>query len=208
MMRRILEFIVARLPAIIMGLAFIATPAFGQGTPSNPLNITGANAVPTFGAGASAVLNTGTGDLFCLQGSATQVVRLKRMRLAGIATAAVTIEINLTLRSTLDTGGTSTTPAPVNLDTGSTQAATASVRAYSVSPTPGTALGSLRHHKLQVVTAGANTAMDEDTFDLSSFYDSPVVLRDANHSACLNLTTAGGAGSSFTVEAEWIETPL
>jgi hypothetical protein len=87
----------------------------------------------TFTASASfAAPQTGAGDLFCVYGSATRLVKIKAIRVSGVKTTAEAPLFHVIKRSTAATGGTSTAPTATPLDTTQTlTAATATVAAYT-----------------------------------------------------------------------------
>ncbi|SHH49293.1 hypothetical protein SAMN05443248_4989 [Bradyrhizobium erythrophlei] len=94
---------------------------------------------PTFAASAVglALPATGATDAVCISGSATKIVRIKGVAITGVNANAQTATANLVLRSAANTGGTSTSPTVVPLDSNDA-AGTAAVKAYTVAPTPGT----------------------------------------------------------------------
>src|SRR5487761_1000216 len=69
-------------------------------------------------------------DIWTLLGSSTKIVRLLKLIISGLATAAATVDIQLIIRSTADSAGTATTPVLVANDSNSS-AATAVVSLYS-----------------------------------------------------------------------------
>jgi hypothetical protein len=140
-------------------------------------------------------------DIFTLTGSASKTIKVKNIAISGTRTSATATDILLVKRSTANTGGTSTTPAPVPLDSSST-AATAVVRAYTTNPTLGTAVGTVKAVKLFMpTTSGSPVLLDWRSGDFAQ----PVTLRGTAEvlSVNLNATTVGGA--SFNIFIEWIE---
>lgn len=175
----------------------------GSGIP--PGIVTGNTNVPTYSAAATNIANAATGDVYCIQGSATKTVKVKGVRIAATATAKAVVDVTLVKRSTLDTGGTAATLTLVPHDS-MNAAGTAVVKSYSVSPTPGTAVGTFRNDKLGVGTTGNDSAHDQQLFQFSVYWDQPVVLRGVNQSVCVNFPTAGvGAGASINVDHEHTE---
>lgn len=92
-------------------------------------------------------------DMVTLKGSASKIVRVVSARLLVQQTTAAVQTVNFLKRSTADTGGTSTTPTPVPLDSGD-GAATAVVNLYTVLPTLGTLVGNVSS---QIVLTGLLT---------------------------------------------------
>ena len=102
---------------------------------------------PTFQAAIAglALPQSGVMDAVCISGSAIgKIVRIKRIEISGVnPSAAQSAAASLILRSAANAGGTSTVLTNVAADQ-SNIAGTATVRAYTVAPTPGTAIGTVR----------------------------------------------------------------
>lgn len=187
----------AVLPYYTSGASHVAV------TPGSPMPVTGVTNVPSYAAGNVGIANTGAGDILCIAGSASKTIYVKRVRVSGIATAAIVVDTSVIKRSTLGTGGTSTTETAVPLDS-SNAVATATVKSYSVSPTAGTAVGTVRarHQALGVQGNTANTT--ESLFDFANYYDQPLTLRGTTQNLCVNVGAAG-AGGSWATDVEWTE---
>lgn len=170
---------------------------------TGPAVVTGNTNVPTYASAAIGIANTGAGDIYCIAGSATKVVKIKGIRVSATATSTIVIDANVVLRSALDTGGTSTAITVVPQDT-SNPAATATVTSYSVSPTPGAAIGTLRSQKLAVGTAGNSANAGLALYQFSVYWDQPLILRGAAQNACINVSAAG-TGATFDVDHEHTE---
>lgn len=82
-------------------------------------------------------------DIITLTGSASKLIRVRKIILGGLATAAGSLIISLIRRSTAASGGTSTAPTPLKMRNGDV-AATATVALYTANPTVGTAVGTLQ----------------------------------------------------------------
>src|ERR1700753_3395 len=103
-------------------------------------------------------LVTGATDFFTITGNATTTIRVTRAECQGtVGTAAVTFPMSAILRSTADTGGTSSTLTAIAHDSGNATASLATVKAYTANPTTGTAVGTVRANlvSLPVTAAGA-----------------------------------------------------
>jgi hypothetical protein len=171
--------------------------------PASPLPVTGSTNVPTYSAATVALANTGAGDVYCIRGSATKVVKVKGIRVSAIATTGIVGDVQIILRSTAATGGTSTAPTLVAADQ-QNAAATGAVAAYTVSPTPGTAIGPIRARKIAVGTQGNSVTISEGLFQFSPYWDQPIILRGITQFACVNVS-AFGAGASFDIDHEQTE---
>jgi hypothetical protein len=196
--------------AAIVAAALIPAAALAQGTGTDPLPVTGVTNIPTYGIGVAGVGLAGAGDIACIQGSASKVVRVKAFEISATATTAIVVDVAVVLRQSLDSGGTPIAPAPgapVRADPHN-DPATATFVAFSAAPTPGTPRdnGTIRTAKLAVGAQGSSTGpIAEKPFTFYGRYDQAVVLRSPNDAACLNVG-ASGPGASYDIDAEWSET--
>ena len=204
--------------ALLVLLALI-TPAFGQtnvlmnyrdstgnvtqATANTPFPITGQTNDTTYSSGDVNIANTGAGDVLCIAGSATKTVYVKRFRVSGTATSAIITTASVIKRSALGSGGTPVTETLVPNDSAN-PASTATVTGYTVSPTSGAAVGTMRTRKVAVGVQGATATSSESLFDFADYYDQPLVLRGVAQNACIN-TGAAGSGGSWAVDVEWTE---
>ena len=76
---------------------------------------------------------TGASDIYCLNASASKNIRIRRVKLSGIATAATNVPVSLIRRNTLDTG-TAGTPFIAAMN-GGNPTTTASAVTYTANPT-------------------------------------------------------------------------
>ena len=190
-------------PAISSRTCFGDPPTCSPVTATNPLPVTGQSNIASYGAAVVGLANAAAGDIYCITGSATKTVRIKGIRVSAVATAAIVGDVSVVLRSAANTGGTSSAPTVVKHDQNN-PAATATVAAYTVSPTPGAAIGTLRSRKMSVSTSGNNATSSEALFQFSVYWDQPVVLRGTTQLACV-VVSAFGAGASFDVDHEHTE---
>jgi hypothetical protein len=188
--------------ALLFSALCFATIAHAQ-TYTGTQVVTGNTNIPTYSAATVALANTGAGDLYCITGSATKIVKIKGIRISAVATAAIVGDVSVVLRSAANTGGTATAPAVVKMDQ-SNAAGTATVAAYTVSPTPGAAIGTVRARKMAVSTAGNAATSSEGLFQFSVYWDQPLTLRGTSQLACV-VASAFGAGASFDIDHEHTE---
>lgn len=190
--------------SLAVALAFSASAAFAQvpsfqNPPFQP---------STFMVGVTITPSATTaGDLFCITGSATRLVKVKSIRLNGIqSTTAQTIPFNLIKRSAASTGGTATQPAGVPLDTSQiVTAATATINAYTGVPTPGAAVGTISSKYLNAgLATGAITDDNEYVWSPQNLY-SDVRLRGVAQQLCINSPIAYTATPTFAIEVIWTE---
>ncbi|MBC7564852.1 hypothetical protein H7100_01305 [Candidatus Saccharibacteria bacterium] len=143
-------------------------------------------------------------DIFTLTGSATKTVYITRIDIDGTLTTAAQVMVLIIKRSTADTGGVSTAPTRVPLDSLSA-AATATVLAYTSNPSPGTAIGTTT--ATRVFLPGAATATDAQ--GISIIYgqagEQQMILRGINQVLAVNLNTVTLTGASLNINIEWTE---
>lgn len=180
-----------------------ATGKYVPNSITNPPVINGNTAIPSYATADVNIANTGAGDIFCIAGSATKTVYVKRIRVSATATSAIVVNVSLIKRSTLDTGGTPVTETLVPLDS-TNAAATATATGYTVSPTAGTAVGAVRARKIAIGVQGNTATTSEALFDFANYYDQPLILRGTAQNVCVNVGAAG-TGASWAVDAEGTE---
>lgn len=140
-------------------------------------------------------------DVFTITGSATKNVRVHNIVLTGtFTTTAAVRDILLIKRSTANSGGTSTTPTGIALDS-NYAASTAVVRAYTVNPASlGTAVGTVRVRRIGVPLTTAAT------IDVAEFaFTVPLTLRGVSQVLAINFGATGSASIMFSAYAEWSE---
>ncbi len=153
-------------------------------------------------------------DVAIINGSASKTVRITRIEIDALCTAATAaaLEIQLIKRSTANAGGTTTgSPTGVPYDSAN-GAATALMLCYTANPTtPGTSLGIIRDGKL-VPVLSPYTATDFPTHDrlVFQFGDRPgtqgLVLRGVAEGLAINLAGAAiPAGLSMGISIETTE---
>lgn len=169
-----------------------------------PMNVTLENKFPSYAASiiglVPALLPT---DIFEIAGSASKIIRVSRIRLTGTRTASTTNDIIVVKRSTANTGGTSTSPTviPVN----STSAAgTAVVKAYTANPTLGTLVGNIRADKQFLNIAGTGPSeVREYTFGIDG--TEHLTLNGVNEMVAVNLNGVTMGGGNLDIWVTWEE---
>lgn len=147
-------------------------------------------------------------DIWTMIGSATKVVRITKIRLTGVATAATPVALQLIKRSTANTGGTTTTPTIVPNDT-SDAAATAVITYYAAgaNPTLGSTVGTMRSGFLNLGAAAAGAAGVLE-WDFTNLNDKAIVLRGVAQAISINWNGAAvPAGTLLTIEVRFTEEP-
>lgn len=165
---------------------------------------------PTYSATRVMVPSSGFDDVCVLSGSATRNVRVRRVIFSGIASAVVTEPVAIVKRSTMPTNGTGTSPTPVPYDsvnslTGSaSNAGTAVVEAFTVSPTPGAMVGVLIDILVGFGNLTTGLGMPPTVFTFGAL-GSPVVLRGVAQSIAVNLSGVSYTTLTVSCTFEWTE---
>lgn len=94
-------------------------------------------------------------DIATLSGNSNTIVRLSKVIISGRNALPTSATISLISRSSLDSGGTSTTPIVTAHDSNS-PAASSGVNLYTSNPTPGINAGVLRVANLEFANTGGN----------------------------------------------------
>jgi hypothetical protein len=158
----------------------------------------------TYAAGVQNLYGV-AGDNLMIAGSATTTVRIKRISISSSSDTAQTINVNVIKRSSLDTGGTSTTLAAVPYDS-LNGVPGATVKCYTIAPAPGTQVGSLmRAAQIFINTAGGTPFATE--FDFGADIAQCAILRGVNDCLCLNFGSAPTGSPNIGIDIEWTETP-
>jgi len=157
--------------------------------------------LPTYSVAVTGVTPAATAtDVVILSGSATRIIKVRRVILGGAATSASAFVMNLVRRSTAATGGTATTPTPIRRDT-TEQAATAEVQQFSANPSAvGTAVGTLQSVRVNLgALATPNPPFDRSFGDLTT---EPILLRGASEFLAVDFAGAsipGGMVFDYTI---------
>jgi len=143
-------------------------------------------------------------DIFTITGSGTKTVKVRRLQIGGIATSAGAYTVALLLRSTADSGGTSTNEVEVKGDS-TNAAATATVLSYTANPTTGTLVGAIRAQRITVTTAVGAIPIVPTVFDFTNVNDQAVTLRGTSEVLAVNLNAVTMTGGSLDIYVEWTE---
>lgn len=143
-------------------------------------------------------------DVFTITGSASKIIRVLEVRVSGYQTNNSVINLHVIKRSTANSGGTATAQTATPHDSNNS-AATATVQAYSVNPTLGTAVGT------GIVDAwfslnksnDANTA--EQVFCFNQHGGQLPTLRGTNEVLAVNLVNQSLAGNNWCMVFTWTE---
>lgn len=202
-------------PGILRDGGAGARDALGQA--QTVLNVTTVNAASqlsinsegrkaTYSGGAvGLVLAASTTDFFTIYGSATKTVRVTRIAINGISTTAAIVDVQLLLRSTANTSGTSTVPTAQQHDS-LDGAATATLAAYTANPTLGTGTATIiRVAKLGFPVASVAASVGQLVWNFGTNNAEAIRLRGTAQGLCLNLNGLTVTGGAADIDVEWTE---
>jgi len=159
--------------------------------------------IPTYSA--AGMFGATTGVLFDICGSATKTVVIRAVQISGTASTLGTLNLNFIKTSTAPTGGTGGSITPVPADSNNA-AATASVMAYTATPTPGTPVGTFLSFSQTFptpTTGGAANVIPAPTSVPQGAQ--PIVLRGTSQCAELQTSSSALTGMSMSVSVVWTE---
>jgi hypothetical protein len=163
--------------------------------------------VKTYKFSALALAGLGAaGDMLQLTGSATKTIRVAKIVVGGVATAASYYNPLILRRSTVQTGGTPTVQTPAPRDP-QNSTATAVVTTFTGSPTPGTLAGTLDSCRLLLQVAGTPATPDICAFTYGINDDQMTIVRGTSDFIVINFTAAAPAGGLIDIDVEWVEEP-
>jgi hypothetical protein len=168
-------------------------------TGSTYINMEGRKATYSAFASFTAV----AGDIAVLPGSASKTIRVTRVEVSFVTTGTAAIEtVQLVKRSAADTGGTSAAMTAVPHDSNFAGASAAPLN-YTVAPTPGAAVGTIRGVQFNDASSalpGGNSWI----WDFGTRPSAAIVLRGVAQMLCVSLPTAV-ATQTAQVSFEWSE---
>lgn len=151
-----------------------------------------------------------TSPFFIMEGSATTVVRLQRIRVSGLTLTAVAyLSVVLQKYSTASSGGTATALTQVPLDSNEAAGTLGKCSVYTAAPTAGSLVGALACIRVlgQATTAAAAGIPDiELTFDFRTIAEADCpTLRGTSQGLALNFGATPGSAVTMSLEVEWSE---
>jgi hypothetical protein len=139
-------------------------------------NVATTGQIATFSIAPNAfAVGTGGSDVFQLQGSATKIIRVRRIILVGTAGAGSSVTVTLTRRSTADTGGTAVTPAIASMDTNNASATAVATTFNTMSPTQGTVTYPIQRQLVYFPATGFQA--DVMRWEYGTANEQPITLR-------------------------------
>jgi hypothetical protein len=182
------------------------TAQFQQMDPAGAALSNAEGRIPTFSAGtvAYSVYSTTPTDVLTISGSATKVIRVKRVGVSGRATGAGQLDVSLVKHTVANTGGGPVALTAVPHDTTVNPVATAVVNTYASAPsiTGGT---TFRAQQSNVSAAGSGGAATPVEWHFGDVNDQAVVLRGVAEQIAINLNGVAPAGSVLNIFLEWTE---
>jgi hypothetical protein len=143
-------------------------------------------------------------DFVTLQGAAGKTIRLKSAIIAGTATAAANILINLIRRSAVNTAGTQTTVVGQSHD--SSDPAASAVFKYATANPTGLGAGVTLHQARLNLAPAANGSVDRLMWQFTWQNDKAPLLRSASEFFAINLNGAAfPGGGALDVDLLWTE---
>lgn len=126
-------------------------------------------------------------DWIVIRGSATKVVKILRVEFSGAATGATEVVFTLKKHVIANTGGTSTTPAPMQHDSADTPAS-ATVLLYTVAPTidSSAVIWKTVRMTLAVAPAATTVAPDRYVYNYGAEAYEPLILRGVAQEFAIN----------------------
>lgn len=158
--------------------------------------------IATYSASTNVAAAAAATDIVTITGSATKSIFVTQVIVSGVQTTAGLQDVQLILRSTADTLGTSGAVTAVPHDS-TDAAASATVLAYTANPTTGTPVGTFRRGYVPV--AGATSVVNPLViFDFGK-RGKPMTLRGIAQVLAVNLGGATLTGGTFDISVEWYE---
>ena len=143
-------------------------------------------------------------DFFTITGSASKIIRVRKMRLWILSAANFNPQILLVKRSTANTLGTSTA-SPIVPSDSANAAATATVLSYSANPTLGTLVGAIGDARTYSSAIASPTYISAVDYDFTRLGAQPIVLRGTGEVLAFNFNGVTLAGALVNCEVEWTE---
>lgn len=150
-----------------------------------------------FKTSGNVVAAAGTAPFLTINGEAGRNIRVRKIIISGLTLTAVAyLRLGLGKYSTAHTGGTSTNPTIVALNSSDATTAGATVAQYTVAPTPGTLVGPIAEER---VLAQATTAAAAGIPDIV-FFDMDISLFGTNENISALFLAAPGTAVTLSYE--------
>ncbi|CAB4182792.1 hypothetical protein UFOVP1090_32 [uncultured Caudovirales phage] len=156
----------------------------------------------TYSATGNVTVAATATDIAAIFGNATTAVAVTKIRLTGIQTTTGTVDVLAIVRSTANSGGTSSGMS-VTKHEQADGANNSTPITYTANPTPGTSAGIMRRFYLPVSAAASGLSADYTC----EFGDNgkPIILSGTAQGLVINLNGITVTGGVFNVVIEWYE---
>ena len=153
-------------------------------------------------------------DIFCITGSASKSVAIKRIEVSGTAGTLVSVPVTLVRRVTVNTGGTAATGAALPVPTAmlsTNSAATATTTAYTANPTiTDSSPTYFRSRWLTLPTTAAGTIINPIVWDFSTSQDIlaqglDIAKGNTTYQYCINLNGVSVSSGLIDINILWTE---
>lgn len=200
-MKRLITWLSGAIAGLFVALTFAAAAG---GYNQNVVPVSNEGYLPTYSAAIFNVTPAATPtDVFCLQGSATQTVKVTRVEFNAAATSAGAVDVILVKRTTPNTGAASS--VTVTSHDSFNQPAAASAVNYLVNPSALGTGSALRSDEMAVTLSTASAVPNTPfVWNFGTRNSQYVVLHGTSESLCINLNgsvlptgTAIYAGAEF-----------
>ena len=155
----------------------------------------------TYSASFNVTLDASATDIVEIIGSGSSSIQITQIFISGVATASSVVNLALIRKSSLATGGSSSTIAATNHETGDA-ATTATVKTYSANPTVGTTVGRLRLFPIPLGTSSLYGSPLQLDFGING---KPIILSGATQTLCISNAGSVPSGTILTVSIEYAE---
>ena len=181
----------------------------GAGSAPNVALFSSEGTKPTYRYGALGFATVASPtDVLVIQGSASKTIRIKRVTVSGVATAAANMPAQLIRRSTAGTLGsavlTAITASKHDVNDATPTATVSSVGTANYTAL-GTSAGVLGAGRIQLSAAATGLAVTPLIWDFATRQDKAVILRGTSDFLCINLNGGAlplGAVIDFEIQTE------
>jgi len=143
-------------------------------------------------------------DIFTIYGSASKTIVVTQVEVTGTSASKTIVDVLLIKRSTANTGGTSSAPTVVPLDS-TNPAGTGTVLAYTANPTLGTAVGTVHSNKLPLSVGATDSPQSVLLLFDGNSITQGVYLRGTGEGLCVNLNGASLSSPLLNIDVIWYE---
>lgn len=169
-----------------------------------PINVLTLNSQTYSAAIVGLAVAAAATDIFTLTGSATKTIKIRKVTVSATRTADAKTDLVMLVRSTANSGGTSTAPTRVPHDS-LNAAATGTVLAYTANPTLGALVGIIRARKQYIPVAASSTLESETVYVFGEETNQAIILRGVSQVFSINLNGQTITGPSFDISITWTE---